>query len=161
MEITCENETKHNGIKGSVVTIKADDGSVVEEINLPVRYGLDYCERHPNGKYGRQFREALEKAKGDDKKIASEAATTTPKKRRYTKGTTTRKYDTVPATSEDWFEVDPDNPPKRGDYWVTDGKKVWALNISKPTQLSSLVSILGVQYLKPISERKPKVVQAH
>lgn len=156
MEITCENETKHNGIKGSVVTIKADDGTVVEEINLPVRYGLDYCERHPNGKYGRMFRDALEKAKDGNKKV-----TTTPKKREYAKGTTTRKFETAPDTSVDWFEIDPENPPKRGDYWVSDGRKVWALNLSKPTQLASLVSILGVQYLKPITERKPKVVQAH
>lgn len=155
MEITCENETKTNGIKGSIVTIKADDGTIVEEINLPVRYGLDYCERHPNGKYGRQFREALERAKDIGRK-----ETKTPKRRSYNKGTITRKYTKATDNSVDWFQVDPKSPPKRGDYWVTDGRKVWALHVSKPTQLASLVSILGVRAMKPIKEKKPKALSA-
>lgn len=64
MRITNTNGNKANGIKGSRVTIYADDGSIVDRFEVPTMYikAQTYCERHPSGEYGKRYTAAISKA---------------------------------------------------------------------------------------------------
>ena len=70
MQTTNTNGNKANGIKGSRVSIFANDGTVIDRIEVPVYRGHgnaeEYCKSHPGGKYGSRYSRAVATAKALD-----------------------------------------------------------------------------------------------
>lgn len=61
MRITCTNGNSQNGIKGSRITIKTNGGEIIDRFVVPTREAKAYCERHPNGIYGKRYFNAVKK----------------------------------------------------------------------------------------------------
>lgn len=69
MIITQTNGNKRNNISGSRITIRTDDGEMVDQFEVPTRWGRKYCEEHPNGQYGQRYQRAIatcRELEGDD-----------------------------------------------------------------------------------------------
>ena len=62
MKITHTNGNARNGIRQSRVSVYLDDGALVDRFPIPARGGVWYCEKWPNGQYGRRYYEAIAKA---------------------------------------------------------------------------------------------------
>ena len=55
MKITQTNGNNRNGIKGSRITVRTNEGMIVDQFVVPSRDAKSYCERHPGGRYGRRL----------------------------------------------------------------------------------------------------------
>jgi len=72
MKVTSTNGNGSNGIRGSRITIRANDGVVIDRFIVPSMYGgVNYCKRYPTGKYGKRFYEGLRKCSEYEKQNSS------------------------------------------------------------------------------------------
>ena len=55
MRVTCTNGNARNKILGSRVTVRADDGTLVDQFTVTARNGAYYCAQHPTGRYGQRY----------------------------------------------------------------------------------------------------------
>jgi hypothetical protein len=69
MKITNTQGNRKNGIKGSRVSIYTDAGELVDRFVVPKYWGVKYCKDYPNGKYGKRFFSAIEKAEIKETKL--------------------------------------------------------------------------------------------
>ena len=59
-KITVMNGNRANGIKGQRISIW-DGTELVDRFVVPKYEGVKYCREHPNGYYGKRFRDAMNK----------------------------------------------------------------------------------------------------
>jgi len=65
MKTTCTNGNARNGINGSRVRVWAELKSgyvLVDEMTIPKRNGVAYCEKYKGGAYGKWFDSACAEA---------------------------------------------------------------------------------------------------
>jgi hypothetical protein len=61
--VTETNGNVANRIRGCRVTIWTDAGEIVDRFVVPSKFGgKNYCEKHPNGQYGKRYFAALAEA---------------------------------------------------------------------------------------------------
>jgi hypothetical protein len=58
--VTETNGNSRNGIRGCRITVWDEINNIIDRFNVPSMYGgVNYCRKHPNGKYGRRYYNAL------------------------------------------------------------------------------------------------------
>lgn len=62
MKITCTSGNRKNGIRGSRITIYSNN-NIIDRFEVSKWDGVKYCNDYPNGKHGKRFFLAVEKAK--------------------------------------------------------------------------------------------------
>lgn len=62
MKITQTNGNSRNGIKGSRITVRTNEGEIVDQFVVPSRDAQRYCARYPSGRYGRRLAIAINSA---------------------------------------------------------------------------------------------------
>ncbi len=62
MKITQTNGNNRNGIKGSRITVRTNEGKIVDQFVVPSRDARGYCARYPGGKYGQRLADACKAA---------------------------------------------------------------------------------------------------
>lgn len=66
MKITCTKPNEKNGLKGSRITIKDDQKNTIDQFIIHEFYPVQALTDNPNGKLGKRFAAAVEKAKKSD-----------------------------------------------------------------------------------------------
>lgn len=61
MRTTETNGNSRNGIKGTRLSIWDDEGNLIDQFEVPVKFGKarEYCEKHPTGQYGTRYAAAI------------------------------------------------------------------------------------------------------
>jgi hypothetical protein len=64
--VTKTSGNSRNRIRGSRITVWTADGDIVDRFEVPSRWGVQYCQKHPKGRYGARYAAALKKAQQID-----------------------------------------------------------------------------------------------
>ena len=68
MRVTQTNGNSVNRIRGCRITVWTDSGEIVDRFSVTSMYGgVNYCEKHPTGVYGKRFSAAIDRAREIDR----------------------------------------------------------------------------------------------
>lgn len=75
MRVTATNGNRRNGIRGCRIRITLSNGKLFDQFYVPSAYGgVNYCKKHPTGKYGTRFYESMRLAAQEEAILNSEAS---------------------------------------------------------------------------------------